>query len=193
MSELSKHEQEFVNAIVDYKPPKYKRKIISRKNTDINSPDFHEMAKVYCRAKEDTADIIPILSRAVNSYTVNFEGIIEAIKENRQGYTNLVRFAYAWVNVWYNAEEWRTDGRNEVSTKICKEIANAIERESTDNLLENGYFPQLDKATLNMHKTSVQTATNIFLRVLYSKNKAAKNVIEKYFPNKNGKVHLIMR
>ena len=188
--QMNEDEMELVKAIIEYKPPKFKRSIISRKNTDVDSPDFHDKAKVFCRAVEDVKDIIPKLSLAMNSYSTNFDGIIEAVRENKQGYANLVRLSYAWVDMWSNADETRTDGRNEMSTKLCKEIASAIESKDTDNLLKNGYFTRLDEATLNMHKTSVQSATNLFMRVLFIKDSAARKVLKRKFPD--GKVRLRM-
>lgn len=186
-------EQNLVNAIINYKPPFYKHSIVTRKSIDYNSPESKGQKAALWRAEEDTRELVSTLAWAVNSYSISFDEIIEAVKTSRKGYTNLVRLAYSWIDMLSKSDDTWVDDRNRASVLISFKIAREIRNSRTSELLQNGYFPELSRAVLNMHKTSVQSATNLFLRVLYSKNKAAKNVIEKYFPNKNGKVHLIMR
>lgn len=183
-------EQDLVNAIINYKPPYYKRSIVVRNNIDYNSPDSKGQKAALWRAEEDTKKLVSILAWAVNSYSISFDEIIEATKISRKGYTNLVRLAYSWVEALSNADKTWIDDRNKASVWTCRSIANEIRNSSTSELLKNGYFPELDRAVLNMHKTNVQSATNLFLRVLNEKDSAAKRVIKDQFPN--GTIYLRM-
>lgn len=187
---MNEKEQDFVNAIISYKPPFYKHSIVIGNNIDRNSPDSGGQRAALWRAEADTSELVSALARAVNSYSISFDEIIEAVKASRKGYTNLVRFAYSWIDVLSSADETWIDDRCRASTVISRKIANEITNGKTSILLKNGYFPKLDKTILNMHKTSVQSATNLFLRVLNEKDSAAKRVIKERFPN--GTIYLRM-
>lgn len=182
-------EQNFVNAVINYKPPFYKRSIVDR-NKEYGASDIKKGFAVYRRAEEDTRELVSSLAWTVNSYSISFDEIIEAIKTSRKGYTNLVRLAYAWVEALSNADETWVDDRNKASVWACRSIANEIRNSSTSKLLKNGYFPELGRAVLNMHKTNVQSATNLLLRVLYSKDSTARKILNERFPN--GKIYFRM-
>lgn len=180
---MNEKERNFVNAIINYKPPFYKRSIVTRKNIDYNSPESKEQKAALWRAEEDTRELVSTLAWAVNSYSISFDEIIEAVKTSRKGYTNLDRLAYSWIDMLSNADDTWVDDRNRASAVISRKISNEIRNSKTSELLKNGYFPELDRAVLNMHKTSVQSATNLFLRVLNEKDNAAKRIIKEEFPS----------
>lgn len=181
---MIENEQDFVNAIINYKPPFYKHSIVNR-NKEYGASDIKKAFSVYRRAEEDTRELVSTLALTVNSYSISFDEIIETIKANKRGYTNLVRFAYLWVEALSNADETWIDDRNKASVWTCRSIANEIRNSSTSELLKNGYFPELDRAVLNMHKTNVQSATNLLLRVLYMKDNIARKILNERFPNGN--------
>lgn len=183
-------EQDLVNAIINYKPPYYKRSIVVRNNIDYNSPDSKGQKAALWRAEEDTKKLVSMLAWAVNSYSISFDEIIEATKISRKGYTNLVRLAYSWIETLSCVDETWIDDRNRASIMISFKIVREIRNSKTSELLKNGYFPELNNAILHMHKTNVQSATNLFLRVLNEKDNAARKILKERFPN--GKIYLPM-
>lgn len=186
---MNENEQDFVNATINYKPPFYKHSVVKR-SKEYGASDIKKAFAVYRRAEEDTRELVSTLALTVNSYSISFDEIIEAVKANKRGYTNLVRLAYSWVEALSNADETWIDDRNKASVWTCRSIANEIRNSSTSELLKNGYFPELDRAVLNMHKTNVQSATNLLLRVLYMKDNIARKILNERFPN--GKVYFSM-
>ncbi len=130
---------------------------------------------------EGLGQLINALELAVNSYSVNYDAIIEAIKESKEGYSNLIQLSYEWIEFWSDTNENNTDPRNAASTRLCRTLAARI-RESFGEI-GNGthWYTGLDRYVLSMHKTLIQSATTLFVRVLADTNSVVKDyVIMKY-------------
>jgi hypothetical protein len=197
MRELNEYEQAFVDAICEYKPPIIDYSIIALSNSEelsgkLKSIKDEEQRKEINRAEKDTKDIISCLETAVNNFSVNIEGMISAIKNDKKGYENLISLSYEWVGVWNEAPAWRTDGRNEISTRLCKEIASVIiTHDGSDEILKSTYFPSLNAAITGMHRTLIQTSTNLFLNVLKKEDRSVNNLLKKQYGDKEIELPLI--
>lgn len=193
--ELNNAEKEFVKAISEYETPAVKDSgyfITSLKEIDVDDPERKEKLAAYRYSQRQTWDVIKKLETAVNNFGVDIDGIVEAVKANGKGaYANLVQLSYEWVDMWDKAEEWRTDGRNEASTKLCKEMAQAIKNSNEGKVTNETYYADLDKASCEMHKTLVQTATKMLAGVLRDNDKSVKKIMEDKGMDKNVYLPLI--
>ena len=140
--------------------------------------------------KEETERLIDALSVITNTFTFEPEEIIKMAEENPKAKANLIQLSYEWIEFWDKAPDYRTDGRNELSTKICKKIAAAL-KEEYGQVAETGEFVGLDREIGGLHKTLVQTATNLFTRVLSENDKAVKDLFEKEYGVKTPDLPLI--
>lgn len=166
---LSNYEQDFVKRICDYESPAKGYGsffVINIKDIDINDPDKKEKLSAYRKYSSDTRELVNSLSLAMNSYNVKECEIIDAIKQDPAGYANFLVFCYQWIELWANAPDWKTDGRNELSTKLCKEIYFCCK----DSIPDTKYFADLESATINGHKTIVQIITNLVIKAVCEAN-----------------------
>ena len=67
---------------------------------------------------EVLGQLINDLELAVNSYSVNYNAIIETMKDSKEGYSNLIQLSYEWIEFWSDTDERNTDPRNEASTRL---------------------------------------------------------------------------
>lgn len=186
MCELSEREQKFVENICKYRYSSVNDLSAISKTDPERSAKFN----LFLKGKSDTENLIRSLENAVNSFGLNTRGIIEAIKRDKDGYTKLIQLAYEWVDIWNNAEEHMTDPRNQASTKICKKIAEALI--SHDGyVVENHLFVGLRDCVLTMHKTLIQSATNIFATVLKDEHRSVKRVLEESYGEKDVRLPMI--
>lgn len=187
--ELNDVEEAFVKAISEYETPAVKDSgyfITSLKEIDVDDPERKDKLAALRYSQRQTWDIIKKLESAVNNFSVDLNGMVEAVKANGQAaYTNLVQLSYEWVDMWDKAEEWRTDPRNEASTKLCKELAQVVRDTNDGKVFDRAYYADLDKVSCDMHKTLVQTATKMLAGVLRDNDKSVKKVMEDKGMDKN--------
>ena len=142
--------------------------------------EFCEQLKVYEPSKENTKALINTLSNAVNNFCFKQDEIIEEAKKDPVAYENLIELSYEWVKLWNEADEYCTDGRNEMSTKLCKEFGAALS-EKDGYICNEEKFQDLREPVLRMHRTLVQSSSNIFLNVLYKERPEVQELMEKKY------------
>ncbi len=178
---MNNYEKDFVKKICDYESPAKGYEgffIIDIKDIDKDDPDKKEKLTAYRKYRNATAEIVNALSIAMNSYNVKEREIIDAIKQDPAGYANLQVFCYQWIEMWANAPDWRTDGRNELSTKLCKEIYSCCK----DSIPDTRYYADFENATTCFHRTIAQITTNLIVTAVRETN----NRIDDYLKTKYG-------
>lgn len=185
MNELSKHELEFIDVVKSYPSPAVKpQELFITDSSQISRDDEKELRRAKIKSfhtnKDATKELIHKLDLAMNNSSANIGGMADAIKQDKDAYANLVQLGYEWVKVWDKAEEWHTDPRNERSTELCKDIADAL-RNDRGYITNDQWYADLESAVFSMHRTLVQQATSLFERVLADADKTVeKTVTEKY-------------
>lgn len=187
---MTQNEQAFVDAICAYQYSGVTRAetdaLFKSDNSEKTSAKVKEMLQAVKQDEKAVKDMIEKLGTAVNSFGFDPKNIINAVKEDKNGYANLGQLAYEWVAVWEKSKDWQTDGRNEQSTKLCKEIAQAIREHDGENcILDDKTFPKLDDCAYRMHKTLVQLCSGLFHQVLRDTDRTAKRVLDEKYGDKD--------
>lgn len=190
MRELSESEKKFVEAICSYPSPAVEDnplfvtdlRMISRED-----PDRREKLDSYHRLKDATREVINSLSNAVNCGG-GYKGleVIEAVKQDKAGYANLVELAYEWVEVISKTDDSSIDARNEQSTKDLREIAALLTDEYGRIGNETRYFACLEESVRGMHRTLKQSASAMLCNVLAEVEK----VVEKHNVERKNEMHI---
>jgi hypothetical protein len=127
------------------------------------------------RNRDNTGEIVAALEKAVNSFSFNPSRFYEEIKGVSGAEMMLEALAESFVNLWADAEDYRSDGRNEICTRLCKEIQPLLDKDRED------LFPLLNEHIFRTHKTLVQSMGNLFFDVLKDKNFEIRHYMnEKY-------------
>lgn len=188
--ELTLNEKAFVDTICTYKYSGVTREEMETLfKSDTSAETSEKVKEMLHEIKQDekaVKDIMDKLGSAANNFGFDPKNIIEAVKGDKQGYANLGQLAYEWVAVWEKSKDWQTDGRNEQSTKLCKEIAQAIREHDGENcILDDKTFPKLDECAYRMHKTLVQSCSGMFHQVLRDIDRTAKRVLDEKYGEKD--------
>ncbi len=131
-------------------------------------------------------EIISALEDMVNSDSFSSKPVIETIKNDGKGMSNLVQFCYEWVNYWDNAGDSKTDDRNADSTELCKAIAGAL-KEKHGCVTETEFF-NISMPMAGMHRELVQNATSLVASTLSAYDETVKEVIKSAF--EKGDIHM---
>ena len=180
--ELTEYEKKFVKAICEYSQQSYL--CTSKEQISRDDPDKREKLHSLHEARNKTQEIINALGNMVNSFGFDCTAVLEEIKKDKNGYTNLVALSYEWVEV-LGSGTINTDERNQKSVELCKEIWERLDHQygvdiTADELAP--YYCELEQAVRGMHRTLMQTSTNMFTKVLRETDK----VVNKYLTEKYG-------
>jgi len=150
--------------------------------------DFTEVIKSYhgpysfTEQSDFNRELIRSLESEVNYFGYKPSDTLEKIKEaGGLAEMNLENLAAEWVSIW--SKNGYTDDRNEDSVNMCRKIAE-IYNEKTGKYpyrFERGerLYPHLEDCAYSMHKTLMQSASNLFVKVLRDKDPLVRNVTNK--------------
>lgn len=176
--------EEFIEALSQHDPDAN----VNLSNVPMDDPNRAEIFDSYDKTQRQTKEIISALGGVVNSFGIDYDGIISSVKENTAAYDALVQLSYEWIELWNAKGQRHTDERNVASTRLCCEIAEAINKHD-GFITDHHEFASLETSVFRMHKTLVQSATNLFVKVLEEENRSVKAFLNERYC---GKVRLPM-
>jgi len=136
---------------------------------------YDDLTTDHRTAYNQNKELIGELETAVNTFSFHPEEIMLKASSEKV-YDKLKDFCYKWVKVWANkSQPYNTDDRNRISTEIMKDLGPYV----PDGKGEG--FKDIENNIFTMHRTLIQTASNLVIKVLCEDNKDIKAYIDKRY------------
>lgn len=120
------------------------------------------------RLQKTSKEFVSALSNAVNSFGLKVFDIATEIKEASEeagdpGFALML--ARSWIQTWAKAPDAWIDGRNEAAKKRCSLAVSCMDENLLLAEIGEPYKTILDKVRCEMHKTLIQSTTQVMLAI----------------------------